>query len=242
MFIFCYGMMRSGSTLQYQLVSSLVERANRGHRLPWHEPEDFPKLAAQHADDDAWLVFKAHWCSDAIRGSFSSAGSIGFGIHRDLRDVMISHAEKYDKPLTPEHCRRFVQQCMDSFGGWNDLPRTMIVRYDELINETTSVIQAMAKHLGLPCSEATAQELADLHTPDAQRARIRRAADSGTLQDAWPGGPKMLSDELLHADHLADGHIGKWKERLTPECFSAIDDVAGGWLLEHGYEMCRAHV
>jgi hypothetical protein len=242
MFIFCYGMMRSGSTLQFQLVSSLVERAGRGHRLAWHEPDAFPSLAEAHANDDAWRVFKAHWCSDAIRESFETAESVGFGIHRDLRDVMISHAEKYSKPLTPDHCRRFVTQCIDSFRGWSDLPRTMVVRYDDLMVDAKTVIEAMAAHLGLPCTGVAAGELADLHTPAAQRARISQASESGEMLDAWPGGPKMVSGDLLHADHLADGRIGKWKQRLTPECLSAIDDVAGSWLAEHGYEPCRAHV
>ena len=44
MWVFCCGMQRSGSTLQYQIAARLVEQAGLGQRLEWVEPGRFPEL------------------------------------------------------------------------------------------------------------------------------------------------------------------------------------------------------
>lgn len=236
MFIFCFGMMRSGSTLQFQLVARLVEAAGVGERVPWTEPEDFASCAASVRSDQRWRVFKAHWCNDAMRDEFVHHNARGVGIHRDLRDVMVSHADKYDKPITPEHCRRFISQCLESFSAWDGLPRTMITRYDELTTDPVSVITRMAEHLELPCTAQQAVALAREYSLAAQRERIDRAQRTAVMQPAWSGGPTMMKDELLHEDHIADGRTGKWTHRFDAACRAAVDELAGDWLVQHGYE------
>ena len=60
MWIFCCGMRRSGSTLQYQLTARIVEEEGIGKRVEWVKPADFPVLREKYKDYEGLKVFKSH--------------------------------------------------------------------------------------------------------------------------------------------------------------------------------------
>ena len=66
MWIFCAGMARSASTLQYQIASHLVEGAGLGSRVPWTSADEFPSLRATPNGSREWRVFKCHECPPEI--------------------------------------------------------------------------------------------------------------------------------------------------------------------------------
>src|SRR5438132_1477367 len=93
MWIFCGGMKRSASTLQYQLASALVEQAGTGTRSTWVPSSEFPCLRERYADLGSWKVFKSHDCTPEIAREMTDHGSLGLYIYRDLRDVIASQMQ-----------------------------------------------------------------------------------------------------------------------------------------------------
>ncbi len=58
--IVCCGMKRSGSTLQYQLAGSIVEKAGIGRLVGTVLPQEFATLRVSYASANGFLVVKSH--------------------------------------------------------------------------------------------------------------------------------------------------------------------------------------
>ena len=72
MWVFCCGMQRSASTLQFQIAAELVERAGLGERVGWVRPEQFPRLLDKHGSDGKWKVF----ISSRLGAAFERSSSV----------------------------------------------------------------------------------------------------------------------------------------------------------------------
>lgn len=243
MWVFACGMFRSGSTLQFQLVSEMVEAAGLGRRMPWADPEDFGTLAAAHEKahgDDALLVFKTHVCKHPMRERLAAGRALAVGTHRDLRDVAVSGARKAGVEPTADYCRDLAEGCMACAEGWHRdhvaAARILELAYDDLVRRPAACCLRMATHLHVPLTPEQADDLARRFAPDRQRARIDEAVREGAMQPPRPGGRlRHMPRELLHPDHIDDGATGKWRGVLDDDALRAIESVAGGWLLERGY-------
>lgn len=242
MWIFAGGMFRSGSTLQFQIVAELIERAGMGERVPWAMPEDFTKVAEQHPDSgdapDTMLVFKTHVCKHAMRERLRDGRARAVRVHRDLRDVAVSGAQKAGIEPTPEYCREVAEGNLACANGWPDVDTVRSWSYERLTRETETVCLEMAAFLGVPCTPGLAAELARAFSPDEQRERIQRAVRSGAMVPAVPGDTRLHAErDLLHPDHLRDGATGKWRDHLPPESVELIESIAGEWLIANGYPL-----
>ena len=244
MWVFCGGMFRSGSTLQYQLVSEITERAGRGVRVPWVMPEEFLALAESYerrAEFSARLhVFKTHVCKHAMRERLRDGNALAVRVHRDLRDIAVSGARKAGRDPTPEYCRELAEGCMACEDGWSERTGVRSWSYEALIGDTTAVCTQMAHHLDVRLDAGAAEALAAEFSPTRQQARIESALRDGGMVTAVEGYDTVHMDrELLHPNHIVDGRIGIWKESLPTASIRVIEAVAGDWLQRNGYELSR---
>lgn len=242
MWVFAGGMFRSGSTLQYQLVSEMIERAGRGDRLDWTVPEAFgpmaDKIEATESVADQMLVFKTHLCKHPMRVRLLDERALAVGVHRDLRDVIVSGAQKMGVEPTADYSAKVAAGCVACANGW---PRCDAYRewsYDRLTTDTAAVCLELAAYLGVPCTPELANELAEAYTPNRQTERIARAEREGLMKLSIEGSEaRHMERHLLHPNHLRDGRTGKWREQLSEEAVRVIEDVAGEWLTERGYAL-----
>jgi len=65
--VFSCGMFRSGSTLQYQLISGLVEKLAFGMRSKYLSESEFPQLLTEYKNTKGFTVLKAHFITDPMR-------------------------------------------------------------------------------------------------------------------------------------------------------------------------------
>ena len=77
MWLFCCGMQRSGSTVQFQITTDLVETAGLGQRVNWVRPKNFPALQEKYNDRKEWLVFKNHTLTPAMAAEFTRGNAKG---------------------------------------------------------------------------------------------------------------------------------------------------------------------
>lgn len=236
MWVFAGGMFRSGSTLQFQLVSEMIERAGLGRRMDWSMPDEFGTLADDVGETDELLVYKTHVCKHPMRERLRDGRARAVGAHRDLRDVLVSGAQKAGVEPTVAYCEEMTRGCLACAEGWPEVASYREWSYERITRDTASVCGEMAEHLGVPCSRSLAEELAASYSPDEQGKRIARAATSGGMVRAVEGYDTVhMERELLHPNHLQDGRTGKWRDILSDEAVRVVEAIAGEWLLARGY-------
>jgi len=238
MWIFAGGMFRSGSTLQFQLISTLIERSSLGRRLEWRTPEDFAGLAEQLGDPSEMLVFKTHVCKHPMRIRLLDGRARAVAVHRDLRDVIVSGAHKDGISPTPDYCSEMTKGCLACYNGWPVCEAVRWWAYDRFVDETADCIMEMAEHIRVPCDLQTARQLAEEFSPERQRKRIDSAIREGRMRPAIPGDKRLHAEgDLLHPNHVRDGRTGQWITDLSPDAVRAIETIAGAWLTSHGYRL-----
>ncbi len=243
MWIFASGMFRSGSTLQFQLISALIERAGLGHRMPWTMPEDFADFAAEHDDKPELLVFKTHVCKHPMRERLRDGRALAIGAHRDLRDVAVSGATKAGVEPTPAYCKELMEGCMACARGWEGSPGILEQSYTLLTQDPKRACMQMAAHLEVPCEESLAESLALEFSMGQQRERIACAIQEGRMRKPTPDAKMLhMEDELLHPNHIDDGREGKWRGVLCEDAVGVIESIAGDWLLARGYELTSTKI
>ncbi|MEM9064134.1 MAG: sulfotransferase domain-containing protein [Planctomycetota bacterium] len=222
-------------------MSEIVERAGVGERQPWCMPEEFGAIAPELDSSPELFVFKTHVCKHPMRERLLDGRAIGVSVHRDIRDVVVSGAQKAGADPDESYCRDLVEGVLASLRGWPETEAILETSYERLTTETAACCLEIARHLGVPLAPSAATALAAEFSPARQAERIERALEEGTMRPAVPGGSISHMDrELLHPNHIADGRNGKWREALPDASLRVIEDLAGEWMLSKGYRLAAA--
>jgi hypothetical protein len=231
MWVFCGGMFRSGSTVQYQIASHLVEHHGRGTRVSWHSPHEFDAVRLAHANTPGLIVFKAHGLTAAMREELDRSGGHVITVHRDIRDVMVSALRKNRWSFRHAWKHGYLRRWTQRFEEWAAIPGTLVSRYEHLVEGLEHEASRIAGLLGLPVDDTLATAIAADYAIDRQRERtadIRGKQSRGTLT-------KFDPHSLLHFNHVASGEVGIFRHMLAPAEIRAIEDVCGEWLDRWGY-------
>lgn len=236
MWIFCGGMPRSGSTLQFQLTAHLVERAGLGRRVEWVVADEFPRLRARHGADEGWKVFKTHVCTDEMRAEFEASNARGVYVFRDVRDVVVSRMRKRDETFDHIWESGFLDRILTSFDRWTRIPGVLVSRYDAMVADVAGEVQRIAAHLGIAVDRDECEQVASEYTVPRQLERIRDAQARGALQRS---GDAYCYDPIsnLHPGHIVSGRAGEWRAALAGEEIAMLEDRARRWLAANGYPL-----
>lgn len=237
MWIFCCGMYRSGSTLQFQITVRLVEEAGLGKRVEWVKTESFPELCEKYADYDGWKVFKAHVCTDAMVSEFTHQNAIGIYVFRDPRDVFVSTMRKSSKTFDEVWRGDLLERCLDNYQCWTSLPRVLVSKYEEMIPDLPGEVERIAVHLGISLDRKQCEQIASNYTINRQIERIEESKRTGSFQQGYVNGPLFDPHTLLHTNHIHSGEMGGWKGVLIPKQVALIESKAQDWLIANGYEL-----
>jgi len=232
MWVFCGGMFRSGSTVQYQIASHLVEHHGRGRRITWHSPHEFEAVRLAHAGESGLLVFKAHGPTPAMREELDRRGGRVITVHRDIRDVVVSALRKNGWSFRHVWKHGYLQRWTRRFEEWAAIPGVMVSRYDRLAEGLEDEARRIAGLLELPADDALATGVAADYAIDRQR---ERTAGICTTQSRGMT-TKFDPHSLLHFNHVASGEVGIFRHMLAPAEIRAIEDVCGEWLDRWGYQ------
>lgn len=241
MWIFCCGMPRSGSTLQFQITAHLVEEAGLGKRVETVRPQDFGKHRKQYAIEPGWKVFKAHTCTDKMQKEFHRDNAIGVYVYRDLRDVVLSTMRKSEKTFEELWDMGFLEDRFEEYRKWTSLPRVLVSKYETVIADLPAEVRRISLHLGLAVSEDSCHRLAVAYSLERQKERIAESIKNGDLRAGVVKGIFYNPVTNLHTNHIYEGVIGGWKQVLSAAQIKRLETKAGDWLLAHGYELTQTN-
>lgn len=235
MIVICNGMLRSGSTLQYNIAACAMETTGPLNRVGFLGGLDRPDARARLETlkaDDAWSIVKTH-DSPLEPGFYSERVRVLFSF-RDVRDIAASIRKKWRHPF--EQILSEIDAMIEVERQFDEIPNVLVQSYSDLFNDPAGATQQIAGHLGTAlgdddCARIVSQNAADDGLAKASsRSRIltkcfqlvhRRAYDRRTL---------------LHADHISPsgGRDGDWLNQFSPTEQATLNSRYERWLSSHG--------
>lgn len=236
--VFCGGMFRAGSTLQFQIVAHVVEQAGLGRRVPWAPPEEFPRIRDEWSEYCRLKVFKTHRMTGAIQAEFDRCDAKAVYIYRDLRDVVASWIRKHDAAFDRVFFDRdLVGESLAMYDLWTARQSVLISRYEDAVSDLPAEVARIATFLGVGLTPAECDRVAVDYSIDRQLARIGKLKEDPARGASGGTGQVFDRDSLLHTNHIASGRHGAWSDVLTDLQVAMIERQAGGWLVDRGYEL-----
>lgn len=261
MLVLCSGMIRSGSTLQYNLAKAVVEKAGRGRGLGWKEevqPALTPERIGELCADQQVHVVKAHDLLGLEHLSPTPEGLYVLYSYRDVRDVAGSAKTIWKKE--GDALTTAIAEALFVYGAVERMPRRTMQSYELLTERSAEAVAQIASALGIGlgggeasaiAAEWSKEKVASIKTVTQKRSRTMRdiASRLGLRAVArWVKYrlPKSLRDtidplydkSLYHPQHISENTQKGVASRvaLTPGELAAIERLAGDWLTGRGYD------
>lgn len=232
--IFCCGMYRSASTLQFQIAARLVKDGGVGQQVGWIDWKRFPEVRNLYANYNGLKVTKVHTCSAPIISEFVKNNAKGIYIFRDIRDVYTSSMKQRLKAFDQLWNEGFIESCLDNYKKWNSLPRVLVSNYEEVVENLPREVKRIATHMDVNIS-LDSQRIADGYTVEIQQKRIGNFKDKLLrMPETHENKDREIVDyydeeSLLHINHIDSGKVGRWKEELSIKEVALIDNKVINW-------------
>jgi hypothetical protein len=152
-------MMRSASTLQYNLVCEMVESTFSGRREGFYWKNELEsKLGdlSRWSEDGSIHVIKTHWLPSRLLGEHPAVRVCY--TYRNLLDVALSLKRLRSKSVSSEENWQAIihhlDEAVSTYYALKQHPDVVWQRYEEILNDQRAAAQELARTLGLPVSEA----------------------------------------------------------------------------------------
>jgi len=234
--VFCAGMIRSGSTLQYQLAAEIVERTSIGFRVAYSPEDEFDAVREQLVVPSQFKVFKAHVCTTTLKRECLEYDAKVVYSFRDIRDVAVSAMRKFGLSFHELVTKGWLDQAITDYYNWTSMPMVSISRYEELCVDIHLEVSKISAFLGSCLSTEDLQNIADEYGLEQQLARIKRFNQQRRANISSIGSVFDLK-ELLHYNHIHKGEVGGWRNLLSSTESSFLTGRYSSWLLEVGYDL-----
>jgi len=237
--ILCCGMIRSASTLQYQVVVDLINRNGLGRSIGFADRQNISEVLPKLERIVGFAVAKAHEALPEFDALIQQDLVRLFYTFRDLRAVALSVMRKWEIPFAHIIARNgWLETAVESSVHWLSVPGVCVSRYEDILLSLPSEVAKWAAALGLNISRLEVEELAAKYCIEAQKDRIRTIrTHAGEI-----GGENSQIDpeSLLHSNHIIDGSLEAWKAGLEKWQVRQIEGRFSRWLLDRGYQLTNA--
>jgi len=143
-------------------------------------------------------------------------------IYRDPRDVIVStmdHSKRVQErgvssAFTPyntvEKVLPLLKTNIERWRRWREMPEALLVRYEDLLQDTRGELDRLCEHLGFDVPQETREEIVSRYTT--------RKSDQSNL-------------------HFNKGITGRYMQSLSTEQINMVEDSIGDALQEMGYPL-----
>ena len=236
MIVISNGMLRSGSTLQYNVAACVLETAGAlkrgGFVGDFGKPEVRAKLETLKAAD-GWTIIKTHeppleraFYDERVRVLFS---------YRDVRDIAASIRKKWRYPF--EQILSDIDAMIEIERQFGDIPNVLVQSYNTLYHKLPEATRDIAEFLGIALTPKTLGAIAARNTLGTD-GKVE-AINSGLINSLYRlFGLRAYDDRtLLHHDHISSsrGRNGDWQNQFSPDEISTLNDRYINWLRAHSY-------
>ncbi|MFT3829748.1 MAG: FkbM family methyltransferase [Opitutaceae bacterium] len=229
--LFCGGMIRSGSTLQFQIAAHLLESHALGERCAYLEPEALDKRLRDEEPTTLIRVIKTHVPTPTVLGLLKEHRALALYSYRDIRDVALSAMRAFKIPWPEFRDNRWLETAIEAERLWTEAEGVLVQRYEDLVADLPAAIDQIAQHLGIGLQARETTELAKRFGLEAQRERLL------AWEHSAPPEATYHPRELLRRGHLAPDAPGRWKDNLPVAVARELTARFHAWLEQHSYSL-----
>ena len=257
---YCAGMIRSGSTWQYNVTAELLEHCGKIRRVGFAESDaTLRRWLSEHTD----AVIKIHDPYEAAIADVMSGQGCVVYIYRDLRDVAASLMQYETRGLHEILDTGRLDLAWRNHEVWSDLAGALVQQYEHVMADQVSAVEQIAAFLELEIEPEQIRAIAHRNSLEARR---RERAARRSFLDPWLyrtraiagralrkavgrertrrlanrfgylGGRGVDQHTQLHSDHIANGTVGAFRQVMTPDEQSkielAVSQITGGQFQE----------
>jgi hypothetical protein len=227
--VITFGTPASGSTWIYNAVRDILIRS--GIHVAHVSEEGGVDMLDNLPLDACDVLLKCHAMDQRLIRIANIAGAKIIVSRRDARDSIVSQSERFG--LSPAIAAIDLSRSLTTLAMIPDHLSRLDMDYEDRFMDRPETIDMLAEFLGVEISPADRAEIFEDLLPEVVRAKI-----AARMAAASPG-TGVTHDPVTHwhPDHIGDGRIGKWRERLSVDvqnsltrCFTPLS--AGEWMCE----------
>lgn len=235
MWIICAGAKRSGSTLQYNFLSQIVERTDAGKRVEHFKPEEFPSMKLKFKEYEGFLVIKTHTLTNYILEEIYGGNAIVVHSYRDIRDVVVSYINKGWIGHNEDQIKGCVNQYLKENEDWTNLNTMLYSRkYENFAFDIAREVLYFADILKLNLDEADVVSIVNELRIENLKEKQNKIAEKNIRQSS---GNRFDQETLLHTNHINDGSINQYIDNLSENEIVLIESISYDYLLKHEYNL-----
>lgn len=215
------GMLRSGSTLIYQLLCAILEQRGNLQRLGFLQGG---QSWLPDEQDSVNRVVKLHHYDEKLAALASEGRVVPIYTYRDPRDGVVSAMRQFDIPF--DKALEWYEYAVSVGNKWESLPYTLSLSYESLIKDLVQLVAVLSAHIDADIDASAMASIAADHTRNKQRDRASQVP-KGTYDSA----------NLLHYGHISGSDENSLEYSLNDHEISRIESSLGGWMRTHGYSV-----
>ena len=232
-------MPRSGSTLQYQIVTEIVESTGKGMTIGYVD-KITPAFVEYFKDisyrEDKFLVVKCHNYTSEVKNLAQHSNIKFFYSYRDIRDVVVSLGNKFLNSTNEVIKKDKASYHLYNYYQWTSLKNIFISEYNSLVQNMSEEIIKIAKYLQQEITLQAVQFISEKFSLDNQIKKIK------TIENLKQGIQNSKNDiydpvSQLHNNHIRSGKSEQWKQELSSEQIEYLENLAFSWLIDRGYNL-----
>ena len=264
MLIACNGMFRAGSTLQYNLVCSLVEKMGVGERkgyLSYEQLSERKEEIAQWSESPSLIAFKSHAILPNATELVEANWMRICYIYRDIRDVAVSMKRTFK--VEGDRLWKLLDKSTAAYFKLKEIDGVIWQKYEEAIADLPVTVKTLALGLDLNPSESLVAEIAAEWSLENARKAIAKlesgikennqldnllraeepvANNKESEQPSSKGELEWQSNiydpnTQLHIGHISNsgGAVGLWQSSLSAAEIDIATERYSAWLADAGY-------
>jgi len=233
--VFCCGPVRSGSTLQFNIVREIVEHSNSGQSLKYVYPDQFPEVYDEFKNSEGIKVFKTHSITPIMEKMIRNGEAMGVSCFRDVRDVIVSMHHKSNSPIhTDSDFSEFTKKYIEYQFFLEELPNLYLSKYEIFYCNIHEEVKSISKFLQIELSDQLINKISNELTFSNSQDAVRKAKKEKFI---GRNGAEYLIEEktLLHSNHFRHIHPGAHGNYLSRKNIRSIEKEAYSWLVQRKY-------
>ena len=223
MLVMTIGTVASASTWTFNIARCLLA-SDRPNAVGVYA-ERAEELLSNVPDYTKDIVVKGHWVDYSMLRLLDLTDARVILSYRDPRDSIISQTERAN--YTFRGAVGTLASTFATFAMIVDHPRVLILRYEDHFSSDRETLVRMAEHLGVTVPKSTIDTLLKIFRAENVRdeiAKWKRDAKSANTVTHWT------------ANHVGDGRVGKWRERLSEAQARAVSGAFPSYFIDDNWK------
>jgi hypothetical protein len=191
-------------------------------------------IAQQWPSVNGSTVIKAHDLGPTALAAVRAGKAKAVCTFRDPRDCVASDLQFMKYPF--EVCMKRVSGTLEPLRIFQSTPHILLVRYEDMMADRPREIRRIATHLGLNLVDELVDQIDARTNPQSSAklcANLKNKSNNEVLKVA---DHRVDPATQLHENHLNGGTIGRWRDELTGDQVSYMNEYFAPWLIKLGYE------